>query len=76
MTDTPNNYLPPLVPVRDSKRVFGWCRSRTYELAAQGSIRLRKIGKSSFIETASALDFIANLPVVKLSNSVTPSLTT
>lgn len=54
--------LPALVPIRQSKRVFGWSVSTSYRLKDQGLLVLRKIGRGRFIETSSALRLIKNSP--------------
>jgi hypothetical protein len=46
--------------------VFGISRSQLYRWAAEDRITIRKIGRSSYIETASVLKLIGELPIAKI----------
>ena len=61
------NYpAPTLVPLPKAPAVFGLSRSAIYRAAGDGKITLRKLGKSTLVDTASALAFIANLPAATI----------
>jgi hypothetical protein len=57
--------LPPLLPM-PKHRLLGLSRSLLYRLAAEERITIRKIGRSSYIETASVLKLIGELPIAKI----------
>ena len=57
--------LPPLVQMAKAP-VFGISRSQLYRWAAEERITIRKIGRSSYIETASVLKLIGELPIAKI----------
>jgi hypothetical protein len=54
--------LPPLVHMTKAPRVFGLPRTTLYRLAAEDRVTLRKVGRSSYVETASVLKLIGELP--------------
>jgi hypothetical protein len=58
-------HLPPLVHMAKA-RVFGLPRSTLYRLAAQGRITIRKVGRSSYVETASIVRLISELPKAEI----------
>jgi len=59
--------LPLLIPIRKSREMLGWSRTRTYELIAHGHLEMVKVGRESFVTRRSAERFIENLPVVDVS---------
>ncbi len=56
--------LPRLVPLQNGKRVFGPSRSTWYRLGEAGHIRLAKVGRGTFLDTASVLAYLASLPTI------------
>jgi hypothetical protein len=58
--------LPVLVPILRSESMFGIRSREIYRIAAAGGIALRKIGRSTYIETASMLRYIEALPAASL----------
>lgn len=54
--------FPALVPIGRSKAAFGWSRSTSYRLAEAGKITLRKVGAGTYVQSDSALAFIADAP--------------
>ncbi|MCE2760831.1 MAG: hypothetical protein LW713_07300 [Acetobacteraceae bacterium] len=59
-------HSPPLVAVRKARHEYGLPISTLYRLAAQDLIRIRKIGRSSYVETESVMRLIAELPIAKI----------
>ena len=53
--------LPALVPIAKSKEHFGWSRATSYRLAAAGALRLLKVGAATYVQSESALAYIATL---------------
>lgn len=49
MSSTPAEQAPLAYRIRDAERVSGLSKSRLYELAAEGQIRLCKIGRRTLI---------------------------
>lgn len=56
--------LPRLVPLPSAQRTFGPSRATFYRAAAAGQVRLVKVGRGTFVETESALAWLASLPSV------------
>ena len=56
--------LPRLVPLPDAQRTFGPSRATWYRAAAAGQVRMVKLGRATFLETASVLNFLDNLPTI------------
>ena len=57
--------LPPLVQMAKSA-ILGISRSQLYRWAAEDRITIRKIGRSSYVETESVMKLIAELPIAKI----------
>jgi predicted DNA-binding transcriptional regulator AlpA len=53
--------LPQLVPLPKAPATFGLSRSAIYRGSKEGIV-LRKLGRSTLVETDSILRYIANLP--------------
>ncbi len=60
--------LPAYVPMPQATSVFGVSRSAVYRAASQGHVVLKKMGKSSLIETASMMAYLSGLPNATLVN--------
>jgi hypothetical protein len=64
-TTTPARIaLPALIPITKSAEFLGWSRATSYRLAAEGKLRLRKIGAATFVESASAVAHIEHAPTL------------
>ncbi|MBO1326907.1 hypothetical protein OQ496_03320 [Acetobacter suratthaniensis] len=67
-TEQPSNSfreasdLPILVSMGSAPQTFGMSRSYIYELAAQGKISLKKMGRYTMVVTESMLAYINALP--------------
>ncbi len=53
-----------LVPMPNAQRTFGPSRASFYRAAAAGSVRLVKVGRATFVESESALAWLASLPAI------------
>ena len=63
-----NPAEPPfLLSIAEACLVLGIGRSKLYELIADGSLPLRKIGRKSLIARADLVELVSRLPVVKRS---------
>ena len=58
---------PFLLSIAEACLVLGIGRSKLYELIADGSLPLRKIGRKSLIARADLVELVSRLPVVKRS---------
>jgi hypothetical protein len=56
--------LPLNVPLPHAPLVFGLSRSSIYRAAADGKITLRKLGRTTLVDTASMLAFIDGMPTL------------
>ena len=52
------------MPLPDAQRTFGPSRATWYRAAAAGQVRMVKLGRATFLETASVLNFLDNLPTI------------
>lgn len=66
----PPPKLPAYVPLPQVPTVFGLSKSATYRAVAQGQIVMRKLGRSSLVESRSVLEFLANLPAAQVRTAV------
>lgn len=57
--------LPLNIPLPQAPLIFGLSRSSLYRAAADGKITLRKLGRSTLVDTASVLAFIDAMPVLQ-----------
>jgi hypothetical protein len=57
--------LPPLLPLTEHRRL-GVSRNAVYRGAAEKKVTLRKLGRRTFIDTASAMSWLAGLPEAKI----------
>lgn len=64
--------LPIMASIADTVKWSGISRSRIYELIASDSIKARKAGAKTLVETASVLIWLDNLPQAR-GHSVRPS---
>jgi len=55
-----------MIPLPRAPAVFGLSRSGLYRLAAEGRIRLVKLGARTLVDAASVRAFLATLPAVQL----------
>jgi hypothetical protein len=58
---------PEMVPLPRAPAVFGLSRSGLYRLAAEGRIRMVKMGARTLVDAASVRVFLATLPPVQLA---------
>lgn len=56
----------PLIPMPKAPEATGLSRSEIYRAAARGELDIRKIGRSSYLMTESALRYINGLPIAKI----------
>ncbi|MDT8265339.1 MAG: hypothetical protein DI601_20510 [Azospirillum brasilense] len=54
------------IPLPHATAVFGLSRSAIYRAAAEGQIKLVKLGRSTLVDAASARAFLASLPAAKI----------
>lgn len=54
-----------MVPLPKAPGIFGLSRSNLYRLAADGKIRMVKIGARTLVDAASVRAFLATLPAVQ-----------
>ena len=54
--------LPPVMPMFKAPKMVGVSRSTLYRAAAAGQIRLLKNGRSTLVDTASVLAWLAGMP--------------
>lgn len=68
MPPLPINHrvTPALVRMPQAPAVFGISRSALYRAAGEGKIVVKKVGRSSYVETASALAYIDSLPAATI----------
>ena len=59
-----NNSTPEMVPLPRAPQIFGLSRSGLYRLAADGSIRMVKMGSRTLVDAASVRAFLATLPAL------------
>ena len=62
-----NATEPFLLSVHEACLALGIGRSKLYQLIADGSLPLRKIGRKSLIARADLVELVSRLPVVKRS---------
>jgi predicted DNA-binding transcriptional regulator AlpA len=60
------NYARVTVPLPQAPAVLGLSRSAIYRAAAQGKITLRKLGRTTLVDVASARAFIESLPKAEI----------
>jgi excisionase family DNA binding protein len=58
--------VPEMVPLPRAPAVFGLSRSGLYRLAAEGRIRMVKIGARTLVDAASVRAFLATLPPAQI----------
>lgn len=61
-----NSTLPALIPMPRAPGMLGLSRSAIYRAAGEGKITIRKLGRSAMVDSASALAFIAALPLASI----------
>lgn len=67
--------LPRYAPIPKACDLLGFRRSKLYELAAEGSIRIVKVGGRSLVDIEAALAWMATLPVASIAPAVIRSKT-
>ena len=74
MTDQVSNgrmNLPRYSPIPQACQILGFQRSKMYELAGLGAIRIVKVGGRSLVDIEHAIHWMATLP---LANIASPSI--
>jgi excisionase family DNA binding protein len=70
MTDTAIATLPGLpryASINKACDILGFGRSKLYELAGEGSIRIVKVGGRSLVDVEAALGWMAKLPAANIA---------
>ena len=67
MIHYPANLAPEMVPLPRAPQVFGLSRSGLYRLAAEGRIKMVKMGARTLVDAASVRAFLAGLPAADFS---------
>jgi excisionase family DNA binding protein len=62
-----NPSIPPYTTISHACEILGFGRSKLYELAADGSIRIVKVGGRSLVDIEAALAWMKTLPEAKIS---------
>jgi len=65
MNHSPNNPAPEMVPLPRAPQVFGLSRSAFYRLAADGKIRMVKMGSRTLVDAGSVRAFLSTLPAMQ-----------
>ena len=65
------NVVPSYAPIPQACNILGFRRSKLYELAGTGAIRIVKVGGRSLVDMQAALAFMATLPLAKIAPSST-----
>ena len=60
---------PEMVPLPRAPGVFGLSRSGLYRLAAEGRIRMVKVGARTLVDAASVRAFLAALPAAQIGGA-------
>lgn len=63
--------LPRYSPIPQACQILGFKRSKMYELAGRGAIRIIKVGGRSLVDIEHAIHWMATLP---LANIASPSI--
>ena len=63
---------PEMVPLPRAPAVFGLSRSGLYRLAAEGRVRMVKMGARTLVDAASVRTFLAGLPAVRIGGPKPP----
>ena len=58
-------------PIPKACDVLGFRRSKLYELAGAGAIRIVKVGGRSLVDMEAAMAYMATLPLAKIAPSST-----
>ncbi len=66
MNYSPNTPAPEMVPLPRAPGMFGLSRSGLYRLAADGKIKMVKIGSRTLVDAASVRAFLATLPALEV----------
>ena len=61
--------VPEMVPLPRAPAVFGLSRSGLYRLAAEGRVRMVKIGARTLVDAASVRAFLATLPAAQIGTA-------
>jgi len=64
-----SSVRPKYAPIPQACEILGFKRSKLYELARQGNLRIIKIGSRSLVDIDHALKFMESLPEADLSES-------
>lgn len=60
--------VPEMVPLPRAPSIFGLSRSGLYRLAAEGRIRMVKVGARTLVDAASVRAFLTTLPEAKIGS--------
>ncbi len=58
--------MPEMVPLPRAPSIFGLSRSGLYRLAAEGRIRMVKVGARTLVDAASVRAFLTTLPEAQI----------
>jgi hypothetical protein len=61
-----NSVQPRYAPFPEWEKISGMKRTQTYEKAAEGSIRIVKLGKKSLVDVDHGLAYMASLPAADI----------
>ena len=61
-----NPATPEMVPLPRAPGIFGLSRSALYRLAADGKVRMVKMGARTLVDAASVRGFLATLPALEV----------
>ena len=76
MVDEPSNFTlrwPPYVGISAACDLLGFKRSKLYELAGQGVIRVVKVGGRSVVDLSHALAWMGSLPPAEITTGLRKS---
>lgn len=62
-----NDFQPRYAPIPLACKILGFQRTKMYELAGAGAIRIVKVGGRSVVDMAVALAFMATLPLANIA---------
>jgi hypothetical protein len=73
MTLPASPIAPEMVPLPRAPAVFGLSRSGLYRLAAEGHVRMVKIGARTLVYAASVRAFLSTLPAARVGGAKAPA---
>lgn len=63
--------VPSYAPIPKACDILGFRRSKLYELAGAGAIRIVKVGGRSLVDMEAALAYMATLPLARIAPNAT-----